>query len=253
MRWARDDDPRELPDDDDPPSGAARVARWAGLAIAAVVCVILAIGLWDLGWIIAWRWYDPGETAFMRAERERLEAAHSRVRITQDWEPYARISITLKRAVIASEDARFLEHDGVDWEAVEKAYENNQKSGARRLHGGSTISQQVAKNLFLSGSRTYLRKGEELAITYMIEMVWSKRRILEVYLNIAEWGEGLFGAEAAARYYYGVPAAQLAPEQAARLAAFLPSPVRYGKIRTGGYLDARTDEILRWMNDSQVP
>jgi monofunctional biosynthetic peptidoglycan transglycosylase len=154
--------------------------------------------------------------------------------------------------VVAAEDARFTEHEGVDWEAVQKAYEENVRRG-RPVKGGSTISQQLAKNLFLSSERSYLRKAQELAITAMLEFVWDKRRILEVYLNVVEWGDGLFGAEAAARHYYGVPAAQIGSQQAARMAAFLPSPKRYGRLRAGPFLDRRTEHILRYMPVAQVP
>jgi len=229
-----------------------RVARLLGMAGLLAVAAFVLLQAWFLGWIVAWRWVDPGPTAFMRAELRRIQAAQPAARLQQAWVPYERISVNLKRAVIAAEDARFVEHDGVDWDAVEKAYESNRRQG-RPLHGGSTISQQVAKNLFLSGERSYARKAEELLITYLIELAWPKRRILEVYLNIAEWGDGIFGAEAAARHYDGVAAAQLQPEQAARLATYLPSPKRYGRIRSGGYLDARAADVLRWMPDVQVP
>jgi monofunctional biosynthetic peptidoglycan transglycosylase len=165
---------------------------------------------------------------------------------------YDRISNQLKRAVISAEDARFTEHEGVDWEALQKAYETNLKRG-RPARGGSTISQQLAKNLFLSGERSYVRKAQELLITWMIELLWDKRRILEVYLNVVEWGEGVFGAQAAARYYYGIDAARLDAERAARLAAYLPSPRRYGRLRSSPYLDGRTAAILRYMPGSSVP
>jgi len=163
-----------------------------------------------------------------------------------------RISGSLKRAVVTAEDARFAEHEGVDWEAIEKAYKTNIKRG-RTARGGSTITQQLAKNLFLSPDRSYIRKAQELVITYMIEAFWDKRRILEVYLNVVEWGEGVFGAEAAARHYYSTSAAQLGPEQSARLAAYLPNPKRYGRVRSGPYLDNRTAVILRYMPDAVVP
>jgi monofunctional glycosyltransferase len=251
VRPPQEDDPDFDPD----ARVGARLARGLAIGAALALAAVLLVGLWYFGWILLWRYQDPVPTAFMRAELRQLQSEHPREQppphLQQQWVPYERISANLKRAVIASEDARFLVHDGVDWEAVEKAYANNKAGG--RVHGASTISQQVAKNLFLSGSRSYLRKGEELLITYMLEFTWTKRRILEVYLNVAEWGDGIFGAEAAARHYYGVSAAQLDAEQSARMAAFLPSPKRYGKIRVGGYLDARTAEIQRWMTDSTVP
>jgi monofunctional glycosyltransferase len=208
--------------------------------------------LWFLGWIAYWKYENPRETAFMERELERLQQKDPKAQLRHQWVPYERISAHLKRAVVTSEDARFVDHEGVDWEAVQKAYEENLRRG-RPAKGGSTISQQLAKNLFLSSDRSYLRKAQELAITTMLEWLWDKRRILEVYLNVVEWGEGVFGAEAAARHYFGIGAHQLGAEQAARLAAYLPSPKRYGRIRSGRYLDARTEAILRWMPAAQIP
>jgi len=166
--------------------------------------------------------------------------------------PYERISNNLKRAVIAAEDAKFLDHDGFDWEGMQKAYEKNFKKG-RIVAGGSTISQQLAKNLFLSGERSLWRKAQEAVITVMIELVMSKRRILEIYLNMIEWGNGVFGAEAAARYYFGTSAAALAPEQAAQLAAMIPSPRRYSQGRETPYLQRRTDIIQSRMDAADIP
>lgn len=213
---------------------------------------VLAVQLWYAGWVAWWRWNDPHETSFMRRELATLQARNPKAELKFRWTPYERISNYLKRAVITAEDARFAEHEGVDWEAIEKAYEDNIKRG-RTVRGGSTITQQLAKNLFLSPERSYMRKLQELCITYMIEAFWDKRRILEVYLNVVEWGEGIFGADAAARYYFGVAASQLGAEQSARLAAFLPNPKRYGRMRSGRYLDGRTAAILRYMPDAVVP
>ena len=226
--------------------------RWAGLALLACLVVVTAVQLWYFGWIAWWKWNNPGETSFMAREEAALRQKNPRSELRHRWVPYERISIHLKRAVITSEDARFSEHEGVDWDAVEKAYKENVKRG-RPAKGGSTITQQLAKNLFLSPERSYLRKGQELVITYMIEALWDKRRILEVYLNAVEWGEGIFGAEAAARHYYGLSAAQLGTEQSARLAAYLPNPKRYGRVRSGPYLDQRTANIARYMPDAIVP
>ena len=228
------------------------VLRWLGLALVAGLVLVLAVQLWYLGWIAWWKWNNPEETAFMAREEVALRQKNPRAELRHRWVPYRSISVHLKRAVITSEDARFSEHEGVDWEAIEKAYKDNVKRG-RPARGGSTITQQLAKNLVLSPERSYVRKAQELVITYMIEAFWDKRRILEVYLNVVEWGEGVFGAEAAARYYFGVSAAQLSSEQAARLAAFLPNPKRYGRVRYGPYLDARTGAILRFMPDAIVP
>jgi monofunctional biosynthetic peptidoglycan transglycosylase len=226
--------------------------RWVGLALVAAVLVVVAVQLWYFGWIAWWKWNNPAETSFMAREEAALQQKNPKAGLRHRWVPYGNISVHLKRAVITSEDARFSEHEGVDWDAIEKAYKENVKRG-RPAKGGSTITQQLAKNLFLSPERSYLRKGQELVITYMIEALWDKRRILEVYLNVVEWGEGIFGAEAAARYYYGVAAAQLGPEQSARLAAYLPNPKRYGRVRSGPYIERRTAHIARYMHDAVVP
>lgn len=230
-----------------------RVAlRWIGRLGLVLLGALLLLQLWYLAWVAWWRWNDPGDTAFMQRELTQLRERNPKAELRRHWVPYERISMHLKRAVITAEDARFAEHEGVDWEAIEKAYADNLKKG-RPARGGSTITQQLAKNLFLSPDRSYVRKAQELVITYMIEALWDKRRILEVYLNVVEWGEGVFGAEAAARYYFGISAAQLGPEQAARLAAYLPNPKRYGRIRSGPFLDRRTAAILRYMGDAAVP
>lgn len=231
---------------------ASRITRILWRVLLIIGLALLAVQLWFFGWIVAWRWLNPSETAFMERERTRLQAVRPSAQLRHQWVAYERISAHLKRAVITAEDARFSEHEGVDWEAIQKAYETNLKRG-RPARGGSTITQQLAKNLFLSAERSYVRKGEELVITYMIEAAWNKRRILEVYLNIAEWGDGVFGAEAAARYYYGVSAAQLGPEQSARMAAMLPRPKFYDRNRVSPFLERRTSAILRYINDAQIP
>jgi monofunctional glycosyltransferase len=235
---------------------AAQLRRALGRALLAAVLVSVlvfaAIQSWYLGRVIYWRWNNPSMTSFMLHAQERLSQRRPPGALQRQWVPYAQISGHLKRAVVAAEDARFIEHDGVDWEAMEKAYHDNQKRG-HRIHGASTISQQVAKNLFLSGERTYVRKAQELLITWMLEAVWGKRRILEVYLNVAEWGDGVFGAQAASRHYYGVDAAALSPEQAARLAAMLPAPRIFDRYREAPFLGPRTDSILHNLPFAQVP
>jgi len=232
---------------------AGRLAlRWAWRLLLLALLVFVGVQLWFFAHILYWKFQNPEQTAFMQHELERLRAKDSKANLRQQWLSYERISNNLKRAVIAAEDARFIEHEGVDWEAIQRAYEENMRRG-RPVKGGSTISQQLAKNLFLSSERSYLRKGEEFVITEMLEFAWDKRRILEVYLNVAEWGDGIFGAEAAARHYYGVSAAQLDADQAARMAAFLPNPKRYGRLRTGPFLDRRTEHILRYMPAVPVP
>ncbi len=185
----------------------ARLAGWAALAAAAIFVAYELSILARLAW---WRTNDPPATAFMEQRLERLREKKPQAKLRQQWVPYARISPSLKRAIVAAEDAKFADHEGFDWEAMQKAWEKNQKRG-KVVAGGSTISQQLAKNLFLSGERTPWRKAQEAMITVMLESVMDKRRILEIYLNVIEWGDGVFGAEAAARHYFGTSAAALTP------------------------------------------
>jgi len=215
--------------------------------LGTVVVAVAAIQIWFFGRILYVSEVDPASSAFMQRY---LETPGARLRYT--WVPYARISPHLKRAVIAAEDARFLDHEGFDWDAIQKAMQKNEKRG-KVVSGASTISQQLAKNLFLSGSRSWLRKGQEAVITWMMERTLSKRRILELYLNVAEWGEGVFGAEAAARYHFGVPASALTPEQATWLAAILPSPKRYDRGRETPYISGRMVTISARMTAAQIP
>jgi monofunctional biosynthetic peptidoglycan transglycosylase len=230
---------------------ARRAGRWLlRLALLAVAAALL-LQLWYLGWIALYRWINPAETAFMARERARIDQVRPGVGLRHTWVDYGRISVHLKRAVVTAEDARFTEHEGVDWEAIQRAFEANRKRS--RLRGGSTISQQLAKNLFLSPERSYVRKGQELVITYMIEALWDKRRILEVYLNVAEWGDGVFGAEAAAGHYFNTSANRLGPEQAARLAAMLPRPKFYDRNRGSAFLSGRAGMVLRYMGDASIP
>jgi len=215
------------------------------LAVAAVQCWFYAHVLW-------WRAYQPATTAFMEARIDYLREKDPRAKLAHQWVGYERISTPLKRAVVAAEDAKFVGHEGFDWQAISKAMEKNEKKG-RVVSGASTISQQLAKNLFLSGERSWLRKGQEAVITWMLEATLSKRRILELYLNFAEWGEGVFGAEAAARYHFGVNASALSVSQAAFLAAILPSPRRYAPGRITPYVAGRVETILARMPAAQIP
>jgi monofunctional biosynthetic peptidoglycan transglycosylase len=215
--------------------------------LGTALLAVIAVQLWYFAHIVYWDSFHPSSTAFMQRY---LEKPGARLRYT--WVPYERISEHLKRAVVAAEDARFLDHEGFDWDAIQKAMQKNEKRG-KVVAGASTISQQLAKNLFLSGHRSWLRKGEEAIITWMMERTLSKRRILELYLNVAEWGEGVFGAEAAARHHFGVPAAALGPEQAAWLAAILPSPRRYDKGRETPYIAGRIATISSRMTGAQIP
>jgi monofunctional biosynthetic peptidoglycan transglycosylase len=181
-----------------------------------------------------------------------MQAKDPKAVIKHQWVDYPNISNHIKRAVITSEDAYFEEHEGVDWDAIQKAREKNAKRG-KVVSGGSTISMQLAKNLFLSGSRSYIRKAQELAITYMLEALWDKERILEVYLNSAEFGVGVYGVQAGAKHHFGVNALQLSAEQAARMAAMLPRPKFYDKNRGSSYLQKRTASILSRMGGVDIP
>ncbi len=208
------------------------------------------------GWFAAHIWYwtthNPESTSFMRTRLEQLHAKNPHAALKQRWASYPRISESLKRAVIVAEDAKFSEHDGFDWEGIQKAMEKNQRRG-RVVAGGSTISQQLAKNLFLSGDKNLWRKGQEAVITSMLEMLMDKERILEIYLNVAEWGEGVFGAEAAARHYYNVSASGLNAEQAAHLAAMLPRPLYYERNRDSEFLQRYSAIIRARMPSAQLP
>jgi monofunctional biosynthetic peptidoglycan transglycosylase len=217
----------------------------------------------------------PESTTFQRSEIFRLVKEKRALPWAQESVPHDRISDNLRRAVIASEDAGFVDHHGVEWDAIEKAWNKNQKAEARaeaqanraasrrggaerprivaKVIGGSTISQQLAKNLFLSGERTILRKGQEFVITIMLEAILGKDRILTIYLNNVEWGEGVFGAEAAAHHYFHTDAARLTVYQAARLAVMLPAPKRFEKAPGSSYVMARSATIVARMGAVDLP
>jgi monofunctional biosynthetic peptidoglycan transglycosylase len=226
--------------------------RWSWRIILLALIMLTALQFWFLVHIWYWNSHNPETTAFMRARLQILQEDDPRAKLRHHWVPYQRISVHLKRAVVAAEDAKFATHNGFDWEGIQKAYEKNLREG-EIVAGGSTITQQLAKNLFFSGERAWWRKAQEAVVALMLETVMSKRRILEIYLNVIEWGDGVFGAEAAARYHYGSTAAALSPEQAARLAAVVPSPRRYGPGSNTGYLQRRTQTILARMNGAQLP
>lgn len=225
--------------------------RRAGVVLLALLALFLLHQLSIFARVVWWSQFDPSTTSFMRIRLDELQEKRPEAELRHEWVPYERISIYLKRAVIAAEDDRFVEHDGFDWIGIQRAIERNQRKG-EAVAGGSTISQQLAKNLFLSPSRSYLRKGQEAIITVMIEAVWSKRRILEVYLNVVEWGDGIFGCEAAAQRYFGVSASRLGPAEAARLAVMLPNPRRYEK-QFGPRLARHAERIRRRMIHATVP
>ena len=228
------------------------VANVAGWLLAAVAAIVILWFLWIAGSILWYRYQPPRETAFMSQRMSEAKAKNPRAELRYQWVPYARISSQLKRAMIAAEDSKFVDHEGFDWEGIQKAIEKNQKKG-KVVAGGSTISQQLAKNLFLSPSKTPWRKVEEALITLMLEAIWSKQRILEVYLNVIEWGNGVFGAEAAARHYYGIAASQLGPEQAAKMAGMVPNPRFYDRNRNAPGLARKTGVIMARMPSAELP
>jgi monofunctional biosynthetic peptidoglycan transglycosylase len=231
---------------------AAGKWRWVKWLFIVPILLFLVVQLYFFLQIWWWVDHNPSMTSFMREQQSALREKNPKADIQQVWVPYNRISNNLKRAIIASEDANFSEHEGVDWEALQKAYEKNTKK-KKVVSGGSTITQQLAKNLFLSGSRSYVRKGQELIITYMLETLMDKERIFEIYLNVVEFGKGTFGAEAAARHYYGVSAANLGAAQAAKLAVMLPNPRFFDNHRDSNYLARRTGVILRRMGSAELP
>jgi monofunctional glycosyltransferase len=228
------------------------LGRWLKWGLLGLIGLFLVWQLWLLGWVLLWKWVDPGTTRFMEIRLAELQVKNPEAQLKKQWVPYERISPHLKRALIASEDAKFVDHEGFDWDGIQKAMEKNQKKG-RFVAGGSTISQQLAKNLFLTPNKSYFRKAEEAIITLMLENLWSKRRIFEVYLNVIEWGNGVFGAEAAARHYFGIGAAQLGPEQAAKLAGMVPNPRFYDRNRNAPGLARKTAIILARMPSAEVP
>lgn len=241
------------------------LARWLALVLLAFV----ALQLFFVLRIALMARIDPQSTSFQRSALWTQWRASTPVHWRQQWVPYARISDHLKRAVIASEDDGFTQHDGVEWTAIERAWERNAAARERaeraeqrhpgrpmhrvRLRGGSTITQQLAKNLLLSGERTLARKGQELVLAYTLEWLLSKQRILEIYLNNVEWGDGIWGAEAAAQHYERKSAAQLTASEAARLAVMLPAPRRFEKTPGSPFLAARTRTILARMPAAQLP
>jgi monofunctional biosynthetic peptidoglycan transglycosylase len=243
--------------------------RRLGRALALLALSLVALQLAFAARIALMVVLDPASTTFQRSEIRRLATERGALLWSQTWTPHERISPNLKRAVIASEDAGFTDHGGVDWDAIEKAWERNQRAEERaerrnraapdrpapriRIVGGSTITQQLAKNLFLSSERSLARKGQELAITLALETVLSKERLLELYLNHVEWGEGVFGAQAAARHYFRVDADRLAPMQAARLAVMLPAPKRFEKRPGSAYVAGRAATIVARMRDVELP
>ena len=226
--------------------------RALGLALALLALVVVAVNLYFAAMIAWWRDHAPRETSFMSERMRELDRKPRGAQLRYQFVPYERIAGSLKRAMIAAEDSKFVEHEGFDWDGIELALEKNQKRG-RIVAGGSTITQQLAKNLFLSGERSWVRKGEEAIITLMLEALLDKRRIFELYLNVIEWGNGVFGAEAAAQRYFGVSAARLSPEQGARLAAMAPNPRFYERNQGAPGLNRKIRIILARMSSAEFP
>jgi monofunctional biosynthetic peptidoglycan transglycosylase len=240
---------------------ALRLLTLLGLSLVALQ-LFFALRILSMAWI------DPQSTSFQRSEAWRLLVSHGQIAWAQDWRDAGELGRQMPRAVIASEDAGFVEHGGIDWESLEEAWQKNQRAEARaeraqqrnpnrpvkaKVVGGSTITQQLAKNLLLSGERTLPRKAQEAVLTLLIEALLDKPRILEIYLNNVEWGEGLFGAQAAARHYFRVDAARLSAEQAARLAVMLPAPKRFEKNPASTYVLGRAATIAARMGAVEVP
>jgi monofunctional biosynthetic peptidoglycan transglycosylase len=231
--------------------------------LALVLVTLLALQLYFVARIALMAVIAPESTAFQRSEVWRLAHQPQGLRWRQEWVGYAQIADQLKRAVIVSEDDIFARHDGVQWDALEKAWRQNARAEAQALRarqgssakvvGGSTITQQLAKNLMLSGERTLLRKGQEFVLTLMLEGLLSKRRILEIYLNSVEWGEGVFGAEAAARHYFNKPASALNAWEASRLAVMLPRPKYFEKLPQSAYLQGRAEVIMGRLPSAVLP
>jgi monofunctional glycosyltransferase len=229
--------------------GSLRIAR---TGILVLLGLFVVFQFWMLAHVLWWVDHNPSSSSFMQAGLARLQETDPNAELRHKWVPYDRISINLKRAIVAAEDSKFLDHEGFDWEGIQNAVEKNLKKG-RVVAGGSTISQQLAKNLFLSGQRSFLRKGEEAIITLMIETVMHKRRILEIYLNIIEWGDGVYGAEAASHRYFKTSAANLNAGQAAALAAMVPNPRWFEDHRASRKYQRRVAVIAARMRFAQVP
>lgn len=203
---------------------------------------------------------DPSSTTFQRTQALRILQREGHLAWSQTWAPLQDMGRHLPRAVLASEDAGFFQHGGLDWEAIDRAQERNrqrqampERPGRSRLAGGSTITQQLAKNLYLSGERTMLRKAQEAGIALALEAVLDKPRILEIYLNSVEWGEGVYGAQAASQHYFRVDPARLEPLQAARLAVMLPAPRRFERLPRSEYLQQRAGVIAERMPAIRLP
>jgi monofunctional biosynthetic peptidoglycan transglycosylase len=228
------------------------ISIWLLRLLLLLLAGALLYQVWFLLHIVYWRTHNPTTSTFMQSRLEILRQQNPDAVLHHRWVAYEQISEHLKRAVVASEDGRFLQHQGFDFNAIEIAWKKNLKQ-RKWVAGGSTISQQLAKNLFLSSEKTVGRKFQEALITLMLEKFLSKQRILEIYLNIIEWGNGIFGIEAAARHYFGVSASSLTPRQAAWLAAIIPNPRVYDTNRRAPRLLNKATIILTRMPAAKIP
>jgi monofunctional glycosyltransferase len=219
---------------------------------AAALLALVLLQVWYFAHVWWWRDHAPRETAFMAQRLHEMRERNPQAQLQYTWVPYERISVNLKRAMIAAEDAKFVEHEGFDWDGIQRAIEKNYRRG-RVVAGGSTITQQLAKNLFLSSQRSYWRKAEEALITLMLEAMLDKRRIFELYLNVIEWGDGVFGCEAASRRYFGIGAGELDTVQAARLAAMAPNPLYYERHPDARGLARKIPIIMARMPAAELP
>jgi monofunctional glycosyltransferase len=247
-----------------------------------LIVSLLALQVFFLAKIVLMHAISPQSTSFQRSEAWRIVTRQGELPWRQEWVNYSEMSNGIKQAVIASEDGDFVNHDGVEWDAIESAWSKNAKAEERALQrskklqskrkntasststnskvekpvkiiGGSTITQQLAKNIFLSGERNFVRKGQEFVITQFLELTLSKRQILAIYLNNVEWGEGVFGAEAAAQHYFRKSAKQLSSYESARLAVMLPRPKYFESQSGSAYLAGRASSIVARMSDSELP
>jgi monofunctional glycosyltransferase len=233
-------------------SGRLGPTRWVVYLGGVVAIAWLATQLFYFVQIGIWNYVNPQSTAFMRSDAWRLSDDRPDLAIQHTWVPYEQISRNLKRAIIASEDANFVNNNGYETDAILQAWEKNKARG-KIVAGGSTITQQLARNLFLSRQKSYIRKGQELIITWMLETLMDKERIYEIYLNSVEWGNGVYGAEAAAHYYYKTSAAKLTAWQSARLAVMLPRPKYFDEHRGSAYLAQRAGVIAHRMGAAELP
>ncbi|MCP5245998.1 MAG: monofunctional biosynthetic peptidoglycan transglycosylase [Burkholderiales bacterium] len=228
------------------------VSRWLWRSFLLVAYVLIMYQLWLMSHVLYWKHNNPPSSAFMQSQLKMLRNEDPNVTLRHTWIPYRKISYEMKRAIVVAEDSKFLQHNGFDYESIQNAFKKNLSQG-KITAGGSTISQQLAKNLFLSEKKTLWRKLQEALITVMLETIMSKQRILEIYLNIIEWGNGVFGVEAAAQHYYGRSAASLTKDQATYLAAMVNNPRYYDANRNSQHLLKKRDVLLSRLHSAKIP